>query len=236
MFVHWDHASQQGLEISWPLVGGNFALPQGQSVTVEQYHSSAATFDPTAWDARRLRPRGARHAAPPTRCSPPSTTRATRCSTPSCPTSRSSTRRSGATSSREFVDAVRAEGLRVGLYFSLLGLERARLPAVHRSGQALPVRPFPARARAPSSGTATSSTCSGRSPSCSPTTAASTCCGSTADGSGRRRSGTAASSSTSSTRMQPDILVNDRLPGFGDYARPSSSSRPARSSGRGRRA
>ena len=24
MFVHWDHASQQGLEISWPLAGGNF--------------------------------------------------------------------------------------------------------------------------------------------------------------------------------------------------------------------
>ena len=28
MFVHWDHASQQGLEVSWPLVGGVFALPK----------------------------------------------------------------------------------------------------------------------------------------------------------------------------------------------------------------
>src|SRR5688500_8482162 len=53
-FVHWDHASQQGLELSWPLVGGIFALPEGQSVSVEQYLSSAPTFDPKAWDAKAL--------------------------------------------------------------------------------------------------------------------------------------------------------------------------------------
>lgn len=54
MFVYWDHASQQGLEVSWPLVGGVFALPKCQSVSVEQYHSSAATFDPVDFDAREL--------------------------------------------------------------------------------------------------------------------------------------------------------------------------------------
>ena len=26
MFIHWDHASQQGLEISWPLVGGPWTV------------------------------------------------------------------------------------------------------------------------------------------------------------------------------------------------------------------
>src|SRR5206468_10481958 len=54
MFVHWDHASQQGLELSWPLVGGVFALPRGQSVPVERYHASAATFDPRGWDPEAL--------------------------------------------------------------------------------------------------------------------------------------------------------------------------------------
>ena len=54
LFVHWDHASQQGLELSWPLVGGISVLPQCQAVSVEQYHSSAATFDPKAWDPKAL--------------------------------------------------------------------------------------------------------------------------------------------------------------------------------------
>jgi len=41
LFVHWDHASRQGLELSWPLVGGLFALPKCQSVSVAEYHASA---------------------------------------------------------------------------------------------------------------------------------------------------------------------------------------------------
>lgn len=49
LFIHWDHASQQGLELSWPLVGGVFALP-GKGVPSEQYHSSHETFDPVMWD------------------------------------------------------------------------------------------------------------------------------------------------------------------------------------------
>jgi hypothetical protein len=60
LFVHWDHASQQGLELSWPLVGGIPVLPKCQSVPVAGYHASAATFDPHAWDpvglARRAKP------------------------------------------------------------------------------------------------------------------------------------------------------------------------------------
>ena len=32
MFIHWGHCSQRGLELSWPLVGGVGALPDGQSV------------------------------------------------------------------------------------------------------------------------------------------------------------------------------------------------------------
>ena len=54
MFIHWGHCSQRGLELSWPLVGGVGALPNGQSVGVDEYHSTAKTFNPTKWDARAL--------------------------------------------------------------------------------------------------------------------------------------------------------------------------------------
>ena len=53
MFIHWDHASQQGLELSWPLVGGVFALP-GKGVPAEQYHSSHTTFNPVNWNPGEL--------------------------------------------------------------------------------------------------------------------------------------------------------------------------------------
>ena len=31
LFIHWDHASQRGWEVSWPLVGGVFSLPQNMA-------------------------------------------------------------------------------------------------------------------------------------------------------------------------------------------------------------
>ena len=58
IFVHWDHASQQGLEISWPLVNVDIApgtgrdhRPEWRAVSIGEYQSSAATFNPTEWDA-----------------------------------------------------------------------------------------------------------------------------------------------------------------------------------------
>lgn len=56
MFVHWGHSSQQGLELSWPLVGGVFSLPFCSNIPVEQYHATAPQFnpqhyDPAAWAA-----------------------------------------------------------------------------------------------------------------------------------------------------------------------------------------
>ncbi|MGH9025503.1 MAG: alpha-L-fucosidase, partial [Acidimicrobiia bacterium] len=118
LFVHWDHASQQGLEVSWTLTGGVFALPKAGSVPVAQYHGSAATFDPVEFDApalARLAKRAgmtyavltARHHAGysmwPTTLSDYSVTNS--------PVGRDLV--------GEFVDAMRAEGLRVGLYLSL---------------------------------------------------------------------------------------------------------------------
>src|SRR4029453_18022054 len=46
MFVHWGHASQRGLELSWPLVGGTRALPQCQDLPVADYYRTTRTFDP----------------------------------------------------------------------------------------------------------------------------------------------------------------------------------------------
>ena len=54
LFVHWSHSSQRGIELSWPLVGGLFNLKYCSDVQVDEYHATAATFDPQAWDARAL--------------------------------------------------------------------------------------------------------------------------------------------------------------------------------------
>lgn len=50
MFIHWDHASQSGLELSWPLVGGVFSLPYCQNVPVEEYHATVKTFNPQLYN------------------------------------------------------------------------------------------------------------------------------------------------------------------------------------------
>ncbi len=46
LFIHWSHISQRGWELSWPLVGGTPALPRCQDVPAETYHESAASFSP----------------------------------------------------------------------------------------------------------------------------------------------------------------------------------------------
>ena len=54
MFVHWDHASSQGIEIGWPIVGKSIIPGEAEprhKVSAEQYHSSAETFNPSKWDA-----------------------------------------------------------------------------------------------------------------------------------------------------------------------------------------
>lgn len=127
MFVHWDHASSQGLELSWPMVGGLFALPKCQDVSVAEYQQSASTFNPTGFDAPALaalaRRAGMRYAVFtakhhagyamwPTRLSDHSVAAA-----------------GGRDLVREWVDAVRAEGLRVGLYFSLSDWHHPDYPA-----------------------------------------------------------------------------------------------------------
>ena len=132
MFIHWDHASQRGWEISWPLVGGIFSLPHGQQVAAADYHGLAATFDPTEYDpaglARRARAAGMRYVVFTTihhsgyAMFETSTTEHKVANSPA-------ETPSGRDLVRETVDAFRAEGLRIGFYVSLSDWHHPDYPA-----------------------------------------------------------------------------------------------------------
>jgi alpha-L-fucosidase len=118
MFVHWDHASQQGLEVSWPMAGGIFALPAARTVSIDQYQSSASTFDPQEWDpgtvAALARAAGMGYAVITAKHHAGFAmfhTRLSDFSIANAPYGRDIV--------GEFVEALRAAGLRVGIYFSL---------------------------------------------------------------------------------------------------------------------
>ncbi|HTO71147.1 MAG TPA: alpha-L-fucosidase [Myxococcota bacterium] len=119
MFVHWGHSSQQGVELSWPLVGGVAALPGSADVPAEAYHATAKSFAPKPgaprdWLARAARS-GMRYAVLTAKHHDGFALWPTRA--PGGFSVRDSAYRGDLV--REFVDAARAEGLRVGLYFSL---------------------------------------------------------------------------------------------------------------------
>jgi alpha-L-fucosidase len=128
MFVHWDHASQRGWEVSWPLVGGVFSLPHCQQVGVDEYHALAATFDPDAWDpaalARTARSVGMRYAVITTRHHSGFSMFDTRYSDFNVMNSPC-----GRDLVREAIEAFRAEGLRIGLYYSLSDWHHPDYPA-----------------------------------------------------------------------------------------------------------
>ena len=129
MFVHWDHASQQGLEVSWPMAGGIFALPAARTVSIDQYQSSAATFDPQEWDPRALaslaRAAGMGYAVITAKHHAGFAmfhTKLSDFSIAKAPYGRDIV--------GEFVEAVRAAGLRVGIYFSLSDWHHPDYPAL----------------------------------------------------------------------------------------------------------
>jgi len=128
MFVHWGHSSQQGVELSWPLVGGIFALPESKPMPVEQYHSSAATFDPQAFDAAALarlaKSCGMQYAVLTTKHHDGYAMFDTKVSEYSVMYSPY-----GRDIVRQFVEAMRKEGIRVGLYFSLADWHHPDYPA-----------------------------------------------------------------------------------------------------------
>ncbi len=118
MFVHWGHVSQHGWELSWPLVGGVPVFPACQDIPAEQYHAGASSFSPRAHAARQwldwARRAGMRYAVLTTKHHDGFALWPTRAADWSI--ARTSY---GGDLVREFVDATRAAGLRVGFYLSL---------------------------------------------------------------------------------------------------------------------
>ncbi|MCX6008331.1 MAG: alpha-L-fucosidase [Chloroflexi bacterium] len=129
IFVHWSHSSQQGVELSWPLVGGTTTMPYCQSMTVEQYQSSAATFNPKKWDpvalAKLFKKAGAQYTVMITQhCDGYAMfdTKLSDFGVMHSPVARDLV--------REYVDAVRAEGMGVGLYYTLADWHHPDYPAI----------------------------------------------------------------------------------------------------------
>ena len=145
LFVHWDHASQQGIEVSWPLVGRSIVIGGDEArdvVSVAQYHSSAATFNPQRWDARSLarlaRSCGARYVVFTTRHHSGYSMFHTRASDFSIEHSPY-----GGDITRQLIEAVRAEGLRVGLYYSLSDWHHPDYPAFEESSKPYAYERYP---------------------------------------------------------------------------------------------
>lgn len=128
MFIHWGHSSQQGVELSWPMVQAKDATPYTRPMAIADYQASAATFDPRAWDAKALAARarrlGMRYAVFTTKHHDGYSMFDTQLS--DFGVMHSPCRRDLV---REFVDAFRAEGLRIGLYFSLIDWHHPDYPA-----------------------------------------------------------------------------------------------------------
>jgi alpha-L-fucosidase len=118
LFFHWGHSSVRGCELSWPMVGGNFALPKCTPLPVEEYQSTAAAFKPGAYDprewARLARDCGAEYAVLTAKHHDGYAMFRTSLSDFSIGSSGF-----GRDIVGEFAEAFRDAGLRVGLYFSL---------------------------------------------------------------------------------------------------------------------
>lgn len=134
MFIHWGHCSQRGLELSWPLVGGMKALPLCQDVPAAEYHATAMTFAPKPDSARlwldAAKRAGMRYAVFTTRHHDGFSMFDTKLSDFS-----SAHAAYGGDLVREYVEATRAAGLKVGFYYSLSDWHHPDYPAfedVHR--------------------------------------------------------------------------------------------------------
>ncbi|HEY0247025.1 MAG TPA: alpha-L-fucosidase [Gryllotalpicola sp.] len=146
LFVHWDHASRQGIEISWPLVGRSIIPGSDRvedTVSVAEYQSSAAGFDPTEWDAEALAElaahAGARYVVFTARHHAGYSMFHTAHSDfgiAQSPFGRDVT--------RELVDALHARGIRVGIYYSLPDWHHPDYPAFEMGDRPYPAEHWPA--------------------------------------------------------------------------------------------
>lgn len=134
VFIHWSHISKRGWEISWPLMGGLPNLPYCQKTSAEEYNRGALDFNPTNYDprnlARRIKNMGAQYAIITAKHHDGFAMYPTKLSDWSIAKSRY-----GKDIVGPFVEAVRAEGLHVGLYFSLVDWHHPDYPTWKSKGQ-----------------------------------------------------------------------------------------------------
>lgn len=128
MFVHWGHSSQQGWELSWSLVGGVFSLPYCQDTPIETYHQNAWTFNPSQYDpqewARLAKQLGMQYVILTAKHHDGFAmfhTQQSEFSIQHAPYQQDIV--------RSFLDAMRAQRIRVGLYFSLSDWHHPDYPA-----------------------------------------------------------------------------------------------------------
>lgn len=118
MFIHWGLSSVHGWELSWPMVGGTPALPHCQSASIADYYAAAEHFDPRGYDPRtwaRLAKRaGMQYAVLTTKHHDGFALFDTKLSDFSVMHTAY-----GQDIVRQYVDAFRDAGLRIGMYFSL---------------------------------------------------------------------------------------------------------------------
>lgn len=128
IFFHWGHSSQQGVELSWPMVGGNGVLPACEDIPVAEYQATGATFNPMRFDAREwarlARDAGAEYAVLTAKHHDGYSMFHTALSDFSVQHSPF-----GRDVVGEYVAAFREAGIRVGLYFSLIDWAHPDYPA-----------------------------------------------------------------------------------------------------------
>ena len=238
LFVHWDHASQQGIEISWPLVGRSI-IPGSDAVedtvSVEQYQSTAATFDPVEWDAvalaRLAKRAGARYVVFTARHHAGYSMFHTEHSDfgiEHSPFGRDIT--------REFVEAIRAEGIRVGIYYSLPDWNHPDYPAFEMSDRPYALEHWPSAGDPDYAGTPVADD-RHRRPSPEQWAGSRSICAVSSreiltnygtidllwfDGEWERSEAEWDSAGLRRLikSLQPDVVINDRLLGQGDYKTP----------------
>ena len=125
MFVHWGHSSVRGWELSWSLVGGVFSLPYCQDVAIADYHQNAENFNSTAYDPRQwanlAKSLGVQYVILTTKHHDGFAL---------FPTKTNDFHHNGQTDLvQQFVEAIREAGLKVGFYFSLIDWHHPDYPA-----------------------------------------------------------------------------------------------------------
>ena len=135
MFVHWGHSSLRGWELSWPLVGGVFSLPYCQNISVEEYHENARSFNPQSYNPRQwaslAKSLGAQYVVLTTKHHDGFTLFPTTTSDFSITSTDY-----GQDLVKQFVEAMREAGLRIGFYFSLIDWHHPNYPAFTEADRA----------------------------------------------------------------------------------------------------